>query len=428
MGMIFVSYRREDAAGEARALFSSLAEQLGPGSAFMDVDNIALGRDFREALNERLNDCDVLLALIGKGWLESKNRQGKPRLEDSNDFVRLEILAALKRNIPVTPVLVQDAEMPSADQLPEELRDFAYRNAFELSHARWESDVREMVRRLGLVRQAPAALPALASVPAMGSAAVPVAHPAAAADAPSQAPRPATPPERSHGSSATQPDGKPTKFPLAAVAIAVLVAVGGGAWLLSTKTSDQPGPTAQQRSPMPVDTPADPPTSQPTNQPSPQITVVNKHAPLANTSVNNAVNNVTITPANTAQNIETAPSSDADFQHMFSAGFVYCDAKLLAAHWKIDIGEAKSRIGRLVRVGQKPLVGTRLAQAYALAGSGRGARCDFSDSGYSFADATKLAKVWGVSVAEAKATVERKLNWGDDNMIRLALQTRGKRS
>ena len=425
MGMIFVSYRREDAAGEARALFSSLADQLGAGSVFMDVDNIALGRDFRAALHERLNDCDVLLALIGKNWLDSKNRQGKPRLEDSNDFVRLEILAALKRNIPVTPVLLQDAEMPSADQLPEELREFAYRNAFELSHARWESDVREMVRRLGLVRQAPAALPAVASVPATRPAAMPVAHPAAAADAP----RPATAPERSHGSSANPSNATPTRFPLAAVAVAVAVVVGGGAWLLSTKTSDQPGPTAQQRSPMPVDTPADPPTSQPTNQPNTQTTALDKPTPsagmTANTAVNNAVNNATNTMANTAQNIETAPSSDADFQHMFSAGFVYCDAKLLAAHWKIDIGEAKSRIGRLVRVGQKPLVGTRLAQAYELAGSGRGARCDFSDSGYSFADAKKLAKVWGVSVAEARATVERKLNWGDDNMIRQALQGRG---
>ena len=88
-------------------------------------------------------------------------------------------------------------------------------------------------------------------------------------------------------------------------------------------------------------------------------------------------------------------------------------------------GEAKNRIGRLAHVGQKPLVDNRLRQAYDLAGSGRSASCDFSDSGYSFADAKKLAKVWGVSVAEAMATVERKLNWGGDSVIREALQGRG---
>lgn len=271
MGMIFVSYRREDAAGEARALFSSLAEQLGAGSAFMDVDNIALGRDFREALHERLNDCDVLLALVGKGWLESKNRQGKPRLEDSNDFVRLEILAALKRNIPVTPVLVQDAEMPSADQLPEELRDFAYRNAFELSHARWESDVREMVRRLGLVRQAPAALPAPAAVPVVVPAATAsasgAARPAAGGDH-----RPGMSPGAAQAgqygsSSAGQPYGAATKLPLVAVAMAVVAAVGGGAWLLSPKTPNTPAPSAQQPGARLADTAVAPPVNPPVNPP-----------------------------------------------------------------------------------------------------------------------------------------------------------------
>ena len=370
MGMIFVSYRREDAAGEARALFGSLTAQLGAGSVFMDVDNIALGRDFREALHERLNDCDVLLALIGKGWLESKNRQGKPRLEDSNDFVRLEILAALKRDIPVTPVLLQDAEMPTAEQLPLELRDFAYRNAFELSHARWESDVRELVRRLGLVRQATA--PAEAPPP-----------PAASSTA-------QTPPA---AQAASPPADKPAKVPLAAVAVAVVAVVGGGGWLFSGGSNEAPAVTAPIAAPI---------TGQPTAQTTAPDPVIE-----------------------TAQSNETAPSSGADAQHMFPAGFVYCDAKLLAAHWKIDINEAKNRIGRLVNTGQKPLVDGRLKQAYDRAASGAGTRCVFSDSGYSFADAERLSKVWGVSVAQAKAMVENKLNWGGNNNIRQALQGGG---
>src|SRR5262245_10066547 len=153
MATVFISYRREETAGEARALFQVLVARLGEASVFMDVDTIALGRDFRQALQERLGSCDLLLALIGRGWVESKNASGKRRLEDPSDFVRLEIEAALKRNIPVTPVLVQGAQMPTEQQLPESIRDFVYRNGFELSHNRWESDVQEMLKRLGLGSQ-----------------------------------------------------------------------------------------------------------------------------------------------------------------------------------------------------------------------------------------------------------------------------------
>jgi hypothetical protein len=116
----------------------------------MDVDSIALGRDFRQVLQENLASCDLLVALIGREWVDAKNQSGRRRLEDPDDFVRLEIAAALKRNIPVTPVLLQGAQMPTAEQLPEELRDLSYRNGFELSYNRWESDVQEMIKRLGL--------------------------------------------------------------------------------------------------------------------------------------------------------------------------------------------------------------------------------------------------------------------------------------
>jgi hypothetical protein len=156
MGTVFISYRREETAGEARALFNDLLELLGERSVFMDVDNIALGRDFRQVLQDRLASCDLMLVLIGRGWVDAKNEAGQRRLEDANDFVRLEISAALKRNIPVTPILVQGARIPAVERLPDDLKDLTYRNGFELSHTRWESDVREMVRRLGLDTGAPA--------------------------------------------------------------------------------------------------------------------------------------------------------------------------------------------------------------------------------------------------------------------------------
>ena len=150
MSTVFISYRRENAAGEARALFNDLVERLGEDSVFMDVDSIALGRDFRSALQETTASCDPMLVLIGRNWAAAKDEGGRVRLENPDDYVRLEVEAGLKRNIVVTPVLVQGAHMPAPDDLPAEIRNFAYRNAFELSHNRWESDVQEMVRRLEL--------------------------------------------------------------------------------------------------------------------------------------------------------------------------------------------------------------------------------------------------------------------------------------
>ena len=150
MSTVFISYRRENTAGEARALFNDLAARLGENSVFMDVDSIALGRDFRSVLQETTASCDLMLVLIGRNWADAKDEGGRVRLENPADYVRLEIESALRRDIAVTPVLVQEAHMPTPEDLPGEIRDLAYRNGFELSHNRWESDVGEMVRRLDL--------------------------------------------------------------------------------------------------------------------------------------------------------------------------------------------------------------------------------------------------------------------------------------
>lgn len=139
MRAIFVSYRRHDAEGEAGRLFDDLVEQFGEHSVFMDVAAIEAGRDFRKAIDESIATCGVLLAIIGIGWLDGKNDAGLRRLDDPNDFVRMEIASALKRDIPVVPVLVRGARMPRADQLPEDVRELAYRNAVELTHVRWKS-------------------------------------------------------------------------------------------------------------------------------------------------------------------------------------------------------------------------------------------------------------------------------------------------
>ena len=159
MRTVFLSYRRGDSEGQARALNLELVKVIGRESVFMDVDNIALGQDFRHILHERLESCDLFLALIGPGWLDAKDSSGNRRLDNPTDLVRQEIAAALKRNIPVTPVLLQGAEMPPPERLPEDIKELVYRNGFELGHSTWESDVSEMVRRLGLDRATATSMP-----------------------------------------------------------------------------------------------------------------------------------------------------------------------------------------------------------------------------------------------------------------------------
>jgi len=114
----------------------------------MDVAAIEPGRDFRKAIDQSVASCSVLVALIGRDWLGTTDAAGNRRLENANDFVRIELASALRRDIPVIPVLVRGAKMPSADQLPDDLKELHYRNAVELTHARWKSDVQFLIRAL----------------------------------------------------------------------------------------------------------------------------------------------------------------------------------------------------------------------------------------------------------------------------------------
>ena len=145
---IFISYRRSDSEGEAGRLFDDLVGRFTDRAVFMDVAAIEPGRDFRKAIEESIHACSVLLAVIGQQWLESTDDHGRRRLDDEGDYLRLEIASALRRDIPVVPVLVRGARMPHADQLPADLQDLAYRNAVELTHARWKSDLQVLAQAL----------------------------------------------------------------------------------------------------------------------------------------------------------------------------------------------------------------------------------------------------------------------------------------
>jgi hypothetical protein len=148
---IFISYRRDESAGYAGRIADSFTEQFGEDRVFRDIDSIEPGLDFAEAIETAVGSCEVLIAVIGNNWLTATDAAGRKRLEDANDFVRTEIVAALKRNIRVIPLLVQGASMPSADELPDDLAPLARRNAFELHDTSWRDDVRRLTGVLGRV-------------------------------------------------------------------------------------------------------------------------------------------------------------------------------------------------------------------------------------------------------------------------------------
>ena len=142
MAGTFISYRREDAAGYAGRLRESLERRLGAARVFRDVDTLRPGQDFVQAIESRLSDCAVMLAVIGRDWVNARDLAGSRRLDEPFDFVRLEIAAALARpNVLVVPVLVEGASMPSAAELPENLKPLIRRHAVSIRDETWDSDV-----------------------------------------------------------------------------------------------------------------------------------------------------------------------------------------------------------------------------------------------------------------------------------------------
>ena len=146
MGRIFVSYRRQDTAFPAVALYERLAQRFGPEQVFKDVDNVELGEDFVTKITEAVASCDILLALIGQRWVDITDADGTRRLEDPEDFVRLEIEAALDRGVLLIPILVEGAIMPRSDRLPPSVSPLVRRQALELSPNRFAADTERLVR------------------------------------------------------------------------------------------------------------------------------------------------------------------------------------------------------------------------------------------------------------------------------------------
>lgn len=142
---VFISYRRDDAAGYARALHEALVQDLGPGRVFMDVADIGAGESFARVIDAALAEASVLLVLIGPRWRGERPGGGPARLDEPGDFVHLEVACGLAqaqtRGLRVIPVLLDGQPMPGAAQLPPALAGLAQRHALPLSHARYEADL-----------------------------------------------------------------------------------------------------------------------------------------------------------------------------------------------------------------------------------------------------------------------------------------------
>ncbi len=136
MGQIFISYRRSDSSDATGRLCDRLRQRFGPDALFMDVDSILPGIDFQQRIRAAIFESHVLLVIIGNDWIEARFDDGRRRLDEPNDYVRIEIETAFEAGLVVVPVLVRDAVMPHAEQLPESLRRLAKHNAAEVRSGR----------------------------------------------------------------------------------------------------------------------------------------------------------------------------------------------------------------------------------------------------------------------------------------------------
>ncbi len=135
MTKIIISYRRVDTESVSGRIRDRLALRYGEAAIYMDIDSIPYGVDFRAHINDAINGSDVVIAVVGKSWL-GKRRAHKPRIFSENDPIRIEIETALESNVVVIPILVEGAQMPEPDELPETLKGFAFRNAATVESGR----------------------------------------------------------------------------------------------------------------------------------------------------------------------------------------------------------------------------------------------------------------------------------------------------
>ena len=144
---IFISYRRDDSSGYTLAIYEKLKSAMGDGSVFMDMDDIPHGENFAKHIEKVLNKADTVLVMIGQGWLNASNAQGR-RLDNPEDFVRMEVATALAKDLRVIPVLLKGTEMPDPQTLPEDLQDLCMRNAIRIHDDQFDASIQRLIQSI----------------------------------------------------------------------------------------------------------------------------------------------------------------------------------------------------------------------------------------------------------------------------------------
>jgi TIR domain len=161
---IFICYRRKDSQLACDRMYDSLSEAYGAGQVFRDLDAIATGTDFRAAVDQALQSAKVMLVLIGPQWLTITDDSGRRRLDDPSDQVRQEIELALRKNLIIMPILVQQATMPLESDLPPSIGPLAFRNARAVRpDPDYPRDMRAVIQDLAGYLPAPSGTPPIRS-------------------------------------------------------------------------------------------------------------------------------------------------------------------------------------------------------------------------------------------------------------------------
>jgi hypothetical protein len=146
---IFISYRRDDSNDITGRIYDWLVRHFGEDNVFKDVDSIPLGVDFKQHLDQAVAQCSVFLTVIGPNWLFTSETAEKSRLHNSADFVRIELESALQRDIPLIPLFVREATMPSEEDLPDRLKSLVFRNGVSIRpDPDFHNDMNRLIRAI----------------------------------------------------------------------------------------------------------------------------------------------------------------------------------------------------------------------------------------------------------------------------------------
>jgi hypothetical protein len=246
MGRIFISYRRDDTAYISGYIYEHLARVFGKDQIFFDVDTIAGGVDYRRAINDAIANTAIMLVVIGPTWLTAESTPGVKRLAQLNDPVRLEIEAALQRNVPIFPLLVQQASVPAESELPSSMAQLSYQNAFAVRPGadfprdmeRVSATIEGYVPRKTVASSVPGTFPPGSVYPAPVAPAPTPVYPAPVA-------WPSYPASMAPGGAPQPTSAQGNRFtPMVGIIIAlIVVAAAGGAFYLTSHVQSAPPPT-----------------------------------------------------------------------------------------------------------------------------------------------------------------------------------------